>query len=181
MALYETTQSRTCPISNESTFVARLQIAKRSHGGFLPRYLGRRIVRSLFCPPVRRFLDGGDDVGISGATADVAAHPLSNLRFRADVTFLDQRDGRDDLAGSAIAALQGVVLDETRLDRVQLATPCQALDGDDLAPLLHHRQRHARVDAPAVDKHGTRAALTAVASLLGARKTQALAQASSRV
>ena len=42
--------------------------------------------------------------------------------------------------------------------------------------LVHHGEREARVDPPAVDEHGARAALAVVAALLGAGQVEVLAQ-----
>ena len=55
----------------------------------------------------------------------------------------DAGDRRHDLAGRAIAALEGVVLDEGGLHRVQLAALGQALDGGDRAALDGGGQRQA--------------------------------------
>ncbi len=45
-----------------------------------------------------------------------------------------------------------------------------------LVALVHHRERQARIDAPAVDDHRAGAALAVVAALLGAGEMQMLAQ-----
>src|SRR5689334_11982596 len=66
-----------------------------------------------------RFLDRREDVVVSAAAADVAAHQLADLVVGAGVPFVEQTDGRAELAGGAIAALEGVVLDEGRLHGVE--------------------------------------------------------------
>src|SRR5947209_14382532 len=68
---------------------------------------------------LRRFLHRVDDAAVSAATADVAAHPLADFIVAAGVPFLQQRDGRADLPGRAVAALESVVPDERRLHRMQ--------------------------------------------------------------
>ena len=88
----------------------------------------------------------------------------------------EHADGRADLAGSAVAALEAVALDEGGLQRVQRARRAQAFDRHDLVALVHDGERQARVDAPAVDQHGAGAALPVVAALLGAGQVQMLAQ-----
>src|ERR1700743_1022581 len=77
-----------------------------------------------------------------------------------------QRDPGADLPGRAVAALERVLGDERRLQRMQVAGLADAFDGGDLVAVVRHRQRKARVDAPAVDDHGAGAALAAVAALL---------------
>src|SRR5579872_3987774 len=72
-------------------------------------------------PP--RLLDGGDDAGVRRAAADVAGHELPDV---LDV-LLDGLDRRHDLAGGAEPALQGVLVDERLLDRVQLVLRGQAI------------------------------------------------------
>ena len=52
----------------------------------------------------------------------------------------------------------------------------KALDGGDLGAVLHHRERQARDDAPAVDQHRAGAALAVIATLLGAGQVEMLAQ-----
>ena len=89
---------------------------------------------------------------------------------------VEHADRRADLARRAVAALVAVVLDEGGLHRMQLVRRAQAFDGGDLGALVHHRQRQAGVDAPAVDDHRAGAALAVVAALLGAGQVQVLAQ-----
>ena len=65
--------------------------------------------------------DGRHDVGIGAAAADIAAHQLANLIGRVRLPFGDQADGRTDLAGRAISALEGVMFDERLLQWMQSA------------------------------------------------------------
>src|SRR4051812_558654 len=58
---------------------------------------------------LRRFLHRVDDAAVCAAAADVAAHPLADFIVAAGVTFLQQRDGRANLPGRAVAALKSVV------------------------------------------------------------------------
>ena len=154
--------------------------------------------------PVCRRLRGGrraagsdlahrrDDVRIGAAAAQVAAHALADFvvaepggagahvgRRRADLAgavLVEQGDRRADLPRRAVAALEGVVLDERGLHRVQRLGRAEALDGGDVDAFLHHRERQAGVDAAAVDEHGAGAALAAVAALLGAGQAGVFAQ-----
>src|SRR4051794_37111877 len=59
-----------------------------------------------------RGLDGLDDVGIGGAAAEVAGHVFADLLRLLRMAFLDAADRRHDLARRAVAALEGVVVEE---------------------------------------------------------------------
>jgi hypothetical protein len=56
-------------------------------------------------------LDCRDNVGIGAAPTDIAAHQLADFVGRVRLAFGDQADGGTDLARSAVAALEGVILD----------------------------------------------------------------------
>src|SRR3954449_1540703 len=87
---------------------------------------------------------GGDDVRIGRATAKIAAHILADIAIRFGVALLDAAGGRHDLARRAIAALEGVIIDEGLLQRMQGAVfGCQAFDGGDLAALMHDGEAEA--------------------------------------
>src|SRR3954466_16387624 len=112
--------------------------------------------------------DGGANVGVGGAAADVAAHELADVLVGAGVALLDQLDRRHDLPGGAVAALERVVLDERPLHRVQLVAVGEPLDRGDLVPGGRHRQRQAGQHPAAVDPHGAGPAGALVAALLAA-------------
>src|ERR1019366_8800053 len=57
-------------------------------------------------------LDGVHDVRIGSATAQISAHVFANLGVDAGVAFFHAGDCRQDLARSAIAALERVVVDK---------------------------------------------------------------------
>ena len=82
--------------------------------------------------PLRRsaadhLLDGRDDVGIGAAAADIAAHQLADLVGGRAPALRRSGRPRADLAGRAVAALEGVVLDERLLHRVELAACARGL------------------------------------------------------
>src|SRR4051812_9476019 len=93
---------------------------------------------------------GRDDVAGGAAAAEIAPHLLANLVVRAGSAFLDCADRRHNLPRCAIAALEGIVLDEGCLHRMQPVAFGQALDGGDVAALAHHREGEAGDDTPAV-------------------------------
>ena len=116
------------------------------------RSRGRSRVKGCMAQPprtgtgrARRVLDGRDDVVVGAAAAQVAAHPVADLLRRAGVALVDAGDAGHDLPGRAIAALEGVALDEGGLQRMELLALGQALDGRDLAPLHEGGEREARL------------------------------------
>src|SRR5690348_4907551 len=139
----------------------------------------------------RRVADRRDDVDVRAAAAEVPAHALADLVVaqlrgpepahvrgrrarRARARLGDQRRARADLTLIAVAALEGVALDEGALHRVQRLRRPEALGGDDLVALVREREREAGVDAAPVHEHRARAALAAVAAFLRARQAQVL-------
>jgi len=142
--------------------------------------------------PGRDTADGRDDVRIRGAPTNVAAHPLADLltaqrdppgrHVRGDVAgppirhFREHADRGADLTGGAVAALEAVVLDESRLQGVKGAGLAQTFDRHDLVVLMHDGEGQAGVDAPAVDQHRASAALPVVAPFLGPGQAQMFAQ-----
>ena len=69
-----------------------------------------------------RILNGRDDVVIGSATAQITAHPIANFLRRASVSLVDAGDAGYDLPGRAIAALEGVALDEGGLQGMELVS-----------------------------------------------------------
>jgi len=115
-------------------------------------------------------LDGGDDVGVGAATADVAAHQFLDVGVARAAWLLEQGDRGHDLAGSAVAALVAVMLDERGLHGVEIAGVPEALDRGDGVALVHDREREAGVDAAAIHMNGAGSALAVVAALFGSRE-----------
>src|SRR5688572_3555416 len=138
------------------------------------------------------FLHRGDDLGIGAAAAEVPAHALADLVVGhlcarpGDVLCRvaglprarlgEKADRGADLPRSAVAALEGVVLDEGGLHGVELVALCEAFDGRDLAALQGGGEGQAGQHAPAVDEDSAGPALALVAALLRAREVQPLAQ-----
>jgi len=65
--------------------------------------------------------DGGDDVRIGAAAADIATHELADFLLRARPSLREKRYRRHDLARCAKAALKAIVANERVLDGVQAA------------------------------------------------------------
>ena len=89
--------------------------------------IGGRVNSNVFIAslpwPTRRWptnlLDGGHDVGVGAAAADVAAHQLLHVGIGGAARLLEQRHRRHDLARRAVAALVAVALDKRRLHGMQ--------------------------------------------------------------
>jgi hypothetical protein len=119
----------------------------------------------------------GDNVGISGASAQIAAHVFANLRRAFRVALFDAADRGHDLARSAVAALERIEVDEGLLHRVELAVrPRQAFDGRHPPVVRHHCKRETGQDAAPIDMHRAGAALPVIATLLRSREADMLAQ-----
>src|SRR5262249_24938159 len=65
-------------------------------------------------------------IGAGPATADVAAHLFPNVGVGTGMPLAEQADARADLAGGAVAALEGVVL-AFLLQPFLVQPPCQAV------------------------------------------------------
>ncbi|EAU69311.1 hypothetical protein STIAU_8041 [Stigmatella aurantiaca DW4/3-1] len=125
-------------------------------------------------PP--HLLNGGDDVGVGAAAAEVAAHGFTHVRVRGPAG-LGQQPGRaHDLARGAVATLQGVLFNKGLLQGVQGVPVGQALHRLDLRALLHDGERQAAQLAPAIHEHRAGTALAVITALLGSGEPHALAQ-----
>ncbi len=70
---------------------------------------------------------GGDDVRIGAAAAEIAGHVFADLVIRAGMALADAGHRRHDLARRAVAALEGVMFEESGLHGVQCHRPRQVL------------------------------------------------------
>jgi len=85
-------------------------------------------------------------------------------------------DGRADLPGRAVAALEAVLRDEGGLHGVQRLVGGEALDGRHVDAVQRHGEQQAGVRAAPVHEDGAGAALAVVAALLRTRQAEPLAQ-----
>src|SRR5437868_12541188 len=79
-------------------------------------------------------LDRGDETGVGAAATNVAAERADDVLVAGIGIALEQGQARHDHAGGAVAALQGVGVEERLLQGVQPAIDLQALDRLDLLP-----------------------------------------------
>ncbi len=89
---------------------------------------------------------------------------------------IEQGFGRDEDAGSAVAALGRAQLGEGGLQWMRRAALGQAFDRQNLAALKFNRQREAGEGRFAIHEHGARAALAQLAAVFRAGEIQILAQ-----
>src|SRR5512143_2322505 len=123
-----------------------------------------------------REVDGAVDLGVIGATAQVPGQGLLDLLERRIRVLPEERRRGHEKAGSAVAALVAVLLDEGLLDRMELVAFGQAFDRPHGLSIGPDREGHAGVDGFAVEKDGAAAAFAPVANLLGAREVELVAQ-----
>src|SRR5437764_15100036 len=91
----------------------------------------------------RRIEDGADDFVVTGAAAKIAGEPVARFFLGRVLVFVEQRLRRDDKARCAEAALQGGVLQEFLLHRMQRLTLGDALDRQDRAALRLDAEQQA--------------------------------------
>src|SRR5437868_9711681 len=129
---------------NARTAAAALSTRSKTKGriALLPR-----------CLP--RLLDGVDDVRIGGATAQIAAHVFANVGVLLRMSLMHAGDRRQDLSRCAVATLEGVVIDEGLLHRMQMAVLRKTLDGRHGLILHRCRERQARKHASPLDQYRT--------------------------
>jgi hypothetical protein len=72
--------------------------------------------------------------------------------------------------------LKTVVVDKSRLRRMELLTVDETLDRCDRLGVMHCSKRQARVDATTVQQHRACAALAMIAALLGSCQREMLTQ-----
>src|SRR4029434_10335377 len=137
---------------------------------------------------LKRLADRFDDADIGATATQVAAHALFDFRLgKLDVgcgdivrhgarhtlfVFLHHADGRADVTGRAIAALETVVFDKGGLQRVQLIASGDPLNGRNLSALILHGERETRVDTLTVNQHGARTARALIAAFLRATQPE---------
>src|SRR5690606_13870908 len=107
---------------------------------------------------------GADDVAVPGAPAEVALQALPDLVLGGVGVLPDQIDRRHDHSGSAVAALQRVLLVEGPLHGVPVPVARQALDRHDLAAVGLDGEHRAALDALAVHEDRAGAAVAGVAA-----------------
>jgi hypothetical protein len=105
------------------------------------------------------------DIVVAGATADVAGQVVAYFALGRMGVQLQELANAHDHPSRAETALQGVVLLEGRLNRMQLTVARrEALNRRDRRSIGHHRENRAGFDRLPIDIDGASAALRRVAT-----------------
>src|SRR6266850_5239636 len=133
----------------------------------------------FICRCLSRFgciFDGGGDTLVGSATTDVAIHGTHDLMVRRLRVFSQQREGGENHAGCAEAALHGVVLQKGLLERMQAPVLFETLDGDDGLVADSSNLRMAGTGGHTIDQDGAGAALAFTAAIFTAGEIEIVAQ-----
>ncbi len=137
------------------------------------------IVSSIVFTAVRvggRPLDGLHDVVVAGAAAQLPREPVADLLLGGVRVVVEQPAGGEHHPRRAEPALQAVAVHEALLDRIEHAVALHALDGVDRASVGHRRQHRAALHRHAVHVDDADPAVRRVASPVGARQAQLIAE-----
>src|SRR5262249_25611573 len=121
-------------------------------------------------------LDRAHDLVVAGAAAEIAGQPETDLGLRGVGVPVEQRLGRDQEPGRTDAALQGRMLQELALQRMQRLARGHALDGADLTPLGLGAQHQAGEDEAVVEDDAAGAAIAGAAAFFAASEAEPVAQ-----
>src|SRR5205814_4395075 len=117
-----------------------------------------------------------DDSLTGSATTNVSVHSANYIFAIWFGVLREQCTRRHDHSRSAIGALHRVGLDESFLERMQLAVFLERFDGGDLFPRGASNLSNARTGRHAVKQDCAGATLTLTASILAAGKIQVVTQ-----
>lgn len=119
---------------------------------------------------------GGDDARVTAAPADVAVQRLPHGLVVGISVARQQIDGAHQHSGRAIATLDGALVHELLLDRMQPPLTREALHGGDLGAVDGRKRCHAGQRGNPVDEHGASTTPTLPTPGLGAGQLQILTQ-----
>src|SRR6266566_3276796 len=118
----------------------------------------------------------GHDLVVARAPAEIAGQPVAHLGFARVGVPVEQGLRRHQEAGRADPALERRAREERLLQRVEMLSGGQALDGLD-GPSAHLAPQHqAGADEPPVQHHAAGAAVTGGAAFLAAGQVHGVAQ-----
>jgi hypothetical protein len=122
-------------------------------------------------------LNGPDDVVVTGATTNIAIKLRANRMF-VDVVAVSPNhiDGRHDHPRRAKSALQAVIFVESLLHGMQSISDGKAFDRGDAGAIACDRERGAGLDRHTVHMDRAGAALAGIATDMGSRQPQMVAQ-----
>src|SRR5688572_31278412 len=136
----------------------------------------RGLPMTFMVHPPGGFLDRFEYLLVPGAAAQIAGDRLADRLARRGRVALEERLGRHQAAGRAVAALGGPEVGEGRLQGMEPGAARQAFDRLDAAALAFEHQHDAGELRLAVHQHGAGAALAELAAVLGAGQPEVFPQ-----
>jgi len=127
-------------------------------------------------PYFHRCFDGLENLLIAGAPAEIPREGFADLIAGRVRVLVEERLGRDEIAGRTVAALRGAEIGERFLQRVKPAVDGQSLDGRHAAPAAFDAEHEAGQDRPIVEQDRAGATFAQLAPVLGAAEVQILTQ-----
>ena len=121
-------------------------------------------------------LDRVDDVGIAGASAEVAFDRVRDFRARRFGIVLQELNASHNHPRRAVAALEAVALPEALLHGVQLAIARQAFNRGDFGAVGLHGEHGAGLGRFAIEQDGAGAADTGFATDMRPRQAAEVAE-----
>jgi hypothetical protein len=123
-----------------------------------------------------RIFDRRNDVDVRTAAADVPTHEFPDVVIRGRLTLPDQGDGRADLTRRTVSTLEGIMVDERLLHRVEGITGGEAFYCGDLRAIFHDGESHAGQHSFSVDQDGAGPALAVIAPFPGSWQVEVFAE-----
>jgi len=117
-----------------------------------------------------RVLNRLDDLLIAAAAAKISCQIVSDLLLRGLWTLVEQRFGRKNKTGGAVAALKRSEIHKRLLQRMHRILFTQPFDGQDFTAINIQGQHRAGAHRFAVYEQSARAADLNIAAKLGARE-----------
>jgi hypothetical protein len=121
-------------------------------------------------------LHSRDNARVSSAAADVAFEGTPDFRLAGVWSLFQETHAGEDHAGSAIAALHGVGLDESFLQRMEAAVLRDSFDGGDLFSGDLEDWRDAGAHGRAIDEHGAGSAMAFATAVFAASEFEFIAE-----
>src|SRR6266545_1026057 len=131
---------------------------------------------SMVSVTLGRPLDGLDDVHVARAAADVPLDGLADLRLARARIGVQQVLGHHQHPRRAVAALEGMIVAERLLERMQPSVVGEALDRLDRGAVRLDGQHHAALDRLAVVEDRAGATVAGVAADVRAGQLEVVAE-----
>ena len=134
----------------------------------------------LLCSPFSDFLRRGrhraDNLVITRATAEVTGKRVTYFLFAWIRVAIEQDFGRNQKSRGTHATLQGGVLDELGLQRMQAVALRETFNRVDFTAFCLHAQDKAGTNQAAVERHAAGATVACAAAFFGSGQAKLAAQ-----